>query len=560
MQTLIFDVNRGFRVWLIDQIYLGPTSPTSGRIVPNVDDAVFDWNRGVFRVVAVDNVFTVGNGEPTYTPTLKLVDLSILAKKQMGLIGSQNLISYQPNVLELAFLNTLVTPFTISLDDRYRVFDTEAAYIKLFKGTDVSANKGTVISKVFNGSGNYISENVELELIDPNNPAIKRPPVFNTIASLYDGEVVTAVIYTQAGGPIGQHSFLIKNSSAIRGLGNNTVFITDIILVSEMLDNIELDLINVPANLPITGGDFQARLLYSDGSNSLISVGTTKCKLHGITNFNTSLAGVSSTVVLNYYPDVNEPIINTSNPYLRSLTHSYRIRTSENVLDKSFKIYVVPVFNTVTNKYTNTYYLTNLNYDILIKLNNSQISVRNLDNTPIDYTTNTESQTLLLSVVMSTVFPIGYTGYTFVQSVIVRYGSETTFGWILDYKGNNENVYGAEAYFEYSITGQQVIQIKSGAVTIEEWLSILWTPLHAIFNHNLSLSAPTPTHIQLRYKGVSSPIKAISVAWNSNIPNEFGVAWTEYSTVEVVWLAPTLHPDVYLTVGISPVMIKNTLV
>lgn len=549
--TLIYDPRAGFRSWYITEIYTGPGS--TGQYVPHVNDMVVDWTRGVFQVTAVD----LTSVPPTYIPTLELVDLSLLASEQIGL--SQQLSTYQPSVLELAFLNIDVMPYTISIDDRYRIYGTEASYLKLYRGVDLSIENGVVISQTYNGSGALISENVILELIDPSNTAIKRPPVFNTTTALFDGETVTAVIYTVTGGVTGQHTFLIKNTNAIRGLGSDTVYISDIVLVTTLLDTVALDTVNVPANIPISGGDFQARLLYSDGTDTLISVGTPKCKLLGIDNFNTSIAGVTSQVVLVYYPDPNEPAVNITNPSIRSISHTYTIRTINNVLDYSFKIYVVPKYNATTQQFSNDYYLTNLAYNILIKLAPNQISVTLQGGGNINYSINSGAQALVLAVVMSSVIPYGYSGYTFVQVVTVNYGSSTTTPWYLDYLNNNTLLYGSQVYFEYSTQGQQPLSIISGAQSISEWLARLYLPLHPTFNQNIYLAAPTPTHFQLTYHGIQSPVLLITDYWNILIQNYFGINFVNYDTVLVTWLVPTADITVYSILGVSPVIVRNTL-
>jgi hypothetical protein len=319
-------------------------------------------------------------------------------------------------------------------------------------------------------------------------------------------------------------------------------------------------MINAPANIPFTGGDFQAQLLYNDGSTALISVGTNKCKLHGIDSFNTSAAITPSKVVLTYYPDVDEPVINSSNPTIRSVNTIYDIRTVENLPDFIFRVYVVPVYDSSTSTYSNRYYLSNLTYTMLQRLDDTQITVSKLGGGNINYGVNSGAQTLLISVNMSNVIPVGYAGYTFIQTTTVNYGNESTIGWLIDYLNTNELVYGAQCFFEYSTQGQQAISIQSGAVSIEQWYARLWEPLHAIFDQSFGLlEAPEPTHFRLRYNGTLGPIRSCSDYWDILLPNDFGVNWQELDTVEILWLKPTGDITVYSLLGVSPVRIKNTL-
>ena len=553
LTTLLYDPLRGFRMWDISELYMGPNTTTAGKIVPNVDDAVMDWERGILRVISVE---TTGSS-PSYVPTLMLVDFNSLFTRNGR--GAQGIGLYQPSVLELAFVNTLVIPNTISIDDRYRAYGTETAYAVLFRGSDLSPMTGEVISQVYNGSGQLTGVNITLELLDPNNTAIKRPPVFNTQVTMYDGELVTLVLYTQAGEATGQHPFLVKNTSAIRGLSANTVYIQDVVLVTNMLDATTLDLLNVPSNTPLTGADFQARLLYSDGSTQTISIGSNKCKLYGVDNFNTSLAGENSEVVLTYYPDINEQTINVSNPSMRSISHVYQIRTVNITADYSFKVYVVPKFNVSTQQYSNDYYLTNQAYTVFIKLAPSQITVNRLGGGAINYGINSGPQTLALSVIIADVIPFGFNGYTFVQTLTLTYGSQTSAGWMIDYMNTDSHVYGVTAYAEYATTGLSVLSLRSGAVSVEQWLARLYAPIHAIFNQTLVTVPPTPTHFKLIYHGVESPVRLIADYWNLFLPNDFGDSFINYDTVSIVWLLPTVDVSVYSTLGVSPLRLQNTL-
>jgi len=550
--TILYDPNRGFRTWHISEIYFGPNQTTDGNVVPNIDDLIIDYNRGAFRVVDVANA-------PTYIPTLKIVDFHVLSTEQVGLGGSQRLGLYQPTVLELAFLNTAVIPHTLTIDDRYRCYGVEKVYFKVFAGTDLSPITGTVISQLFDGNGNFVSENIPLVTIDPNNPAIKAPPVFNTDVSLLDGDVVTLETYTLAGGPAGTHTFIIKNSNAIKGLGSSTITIVDIVLDTNMLDTITLDTINVPANIPITGTDFQARLLYSDGSSLQVSVGTNKCKLLGIDKFNTSLAGESSDVVLVYYPDTTEPAVNITNMVNRSVVHKYKLRTVNNVLDYSFKLYVVPTFNSNSQRFTNTYYLTNVSYTILIQIPDNNLIVSLSDGGTVDYSSNAGPQTLRVAIYMPDIIPHGYTGYTFIQLFTIDYGAISEIPWLIDYLNNNSFIYGAQAYFEYSTQGQQALSVKSGAVSVEEWIARLYGALHPIYDQSISLAPPTPTHFQLKYKGILSPVREIALYWNILLPNDFGGNYTDFDTITIIFLTPSTDTVTYSTLAVGGVILRNTL-
>ncbi len=549
---------RGFCTWLITDIWLGPDGDLTKVIVPNVNDMVIDWSVPcVYRVIHVD----ADGSNPTYTPTLVAMDLSAGANSQLAF---KKLDSYQPNILERIFLDRSALPYTFSVDDRYAVYGSEATTCKLFKGTDVSDLHGTVISQRYNGSGQLIGENIDLENIalDPNNSSIKRPVQFNTGSVLNDGEIVTLVIYSQSGMVMGKHPFIVENSTAIRRIERNQVAIVDVVLLSNMLDSVEQDLLKVPAETAITGADFQAQLIYSNGETVNIAIDGIKCCILGLNNFNTSSIGTTNEFVLAYYPNPDEAIINSTNPDLKHVSHIYRVRTVENVLDYAFRIYIVPKYNAQTDRYVNKYYLTNVLYDMMVELTPEQIRVELVSGGVIDYTRFSEWQHLKLIVRLSDVFPYSYPGYTFIQQVKINYG-QTGLNynpWVIDYLGDNTGVYGVNTRFAYSNLGLFALDLKMGLLTPEQWLAKIWEPLHAIFDPITKLIAPVPTHFKLRYQGITTDAVNLSDFWDVNVGNINHIHWDQYDTVEVIWLLETPGESQYRILGISPVMIDNTLV
>ena len=550
---------RGFHFWNIDEIWLGTSNLTPSKHVPNVNDLVIDYTKGFFRVIAVDDTVISPGVLPSYTPTLEKIDFTALTSPTADVSIYQRYGLYQPHIMQRIYLDTTVNPFTLTVDDRYLIFGTEHVSAKAFKGSDISVT-GTVISQQFNSSGNLTSENVDLIRIDPNNDSIKRPIMFNSKLDLLNGEIVTLVTYNATGGVSGIHQFIVSKTNAIRPNEFAAPVIVDIKLITSYIDAQQLDLINVPANVPITGGDFQAMLLYNTGANAVIPVDGNKCKIHGLTNFNTALIGDISTIVLAYYPGVNEPIVNASNPTLNVISSTYRIHTVENVLDYSFKIYVVPVYNPTSVRYSLKYYLTSVNYDFVIEIPLSLITVQKQGGGTIDYSPQSDAQTLIVSVLLSDVFPLRYPNYRFSQTFIINFGAPTINDtpWIIDYKGNNTGLYGYNIKMHYSEIGYHAIDLSMGLLTPEDWLATLWNPLHAIFDASILSIAPTPTFFKLKYKTVATDAIPIS-EWNILINNTLGIPWEGMSTIEIVWLKESSVSGAYLTLGISPVMIFNDL-
>lgn len=557
--TLLVDPTRGFRAWQITEIWKGPGAIDQGYIVANVGDMVIDWNNGMYQVTSVDTTDPGGGGTPPYTPTLVLWDVSSLN----GGIESNNinglLSVYQPSVAERIYYNKAVSPSTLSIDDRYLVPGSESVSYRLFKGTNVT-DSGKVISVEINGNGDIIGETIDLEVIDVNNPNIKRPKVCHTLETLQNGEVVTLVAYNSIGGATGTHSFILTDSSAIRSLGVSTRTITGIVLESDLLSPDDASLLLVPANIPLTGSDFKARLLYNDGSSDIINIDGVKCKLHHLANVNLAMAGVKSNILLAYYPDANEPVINANSPLLKSISTAYQIQTITNNLDYSFKIYVSPTFNSNTGLYENRYWLTNLEYDILISVPPELLSVETVNGDPVDFAPDGPIQQVRISLLVSNVFPVGFTGYTFVQTLTIQYGQPSHLAnpWLLDYTGTQVDVFGHQTHFGYSNVGTYPLELRTDMSARSEWIYKLYRSLNPVYDPVAVTTAPDPTHFRLQYQGHTSGDIPVG-EWHLYQNNISGSQWVDQSTVEVVWLLEVPNVVNKQILGVAPVMIHATL-
>lgn len=555
MNTLLNYPDGNFRFWLLSQIYMGPDITPTGDSVPNVDDLVLDYNSGLYRVISVD---TEGEA-PTFTPVLQEFNLNNVQSSNN--ILAKALSGYQPAASQRAFYDGSISPKTVTIDDRYRVNGTDAVTAKLFKGTDTSSN-GIVISRTFNAQGNVTGENLTLELLDVTNPAIKRPEVITVNTALLDGELVTLVTYTQAGGPAGEHTFIVRESTSIRGIEEDTVSIVDITLISTLLDQVETDLIVIPANVPIVSSDFQARLHYDNGDTvGNIAVDGLKCRLVGLDDFNTSVAGSISTVVLTYYPDTDEPLINSESPLLNSISSIYRLQTVVNELDASFKVYMTIDWNSGTGEYVNTYWLSNLKHDILIKLDASKYTITSGTVNPILYTPGQGVQDIRIAIVINDVLGAGFNGYTYVQQIKVEYGGQGVSDnpWLLDYRGDQSELYGVSVKASASNTGLFPLDLSAGIATSTEWLNKLFYRLHPTYDPTTQeLTDLLPTHFRLMYNGYTSADLPLAdwVTYHNHLGS---VPWVEGQTINIVWLQDDPGAIDHLLLGTSPLMVHINL-
>mgnify|MGYP000305305831 CR=1 FL=1 len=183
----IYEPEARWCMWNMKEIFTGTVG--ANRYVPKVNDWVVDTlARTIYSVLAIDPMTLLVTMEPVDNTGLSSLD---------GDRGANHLV----------YLDTSVVPHALAVDARFRIPGTMNTYIKIFRGTDVSAATGKVISFLFDASGNFVTNNIPLELAELDthtNVSIKVPVPCHTKEALADGELVTvhAVPRRRAGAAI----------------------------------------------------------------------------------------------------------------------------------------------------------------------------------------------------------------------------------------------------------------------------------------------------------------------------------------------------------------------
>lgn len=575
MSTLLLDPARGFRMWNIEEIYDGPAGLPEKKVVPNVNDGVIDWDSNIYRVISVDT----DDPTPSFLSVLELWNpMQGVADDNDSLITG--LSGYQPTLANRAFFDGSVAPFTLSIDSRFVIYGTDANVIKLFLGSDTSAATGIVISQKLNGSMQVIGENIDLELLDPGNTAMKRPEIIYTGNPLQDGELVTMVIYTQAGGVMGEVSFIVKNSTAIRTQGASTVSLVDIELLSTLIDPGTPDLVQAPQNVPLSTGDFQCRLHYSDGTSNDVAFDGVKVKLIGLGDYNPAIVGPEFPLVAMYYPDPGEPFINGTNPTNPHLSSIYRLQAIPNDLGFAFKVYVLPQWNSTSSEYDMKYYLTTVERDLVMEVSSPEITLTKIDGTgtPIgsfDPAPGSGLQRILLTADLDAILPgQGYGGVSHTQIFKIELSGNSALddSFVIDYIGDGVEVLGMDTKFHASNATTKPLTMAHlhgdgsptnggnfGGNALLEWQSLLYESSHPLYDGSTEVGPPVPTHVKLRYyDALANEINTPDIQmldWDLDHDHVTGADWVEASTVEVHWMYSPVGGGSDLTIAITPVMV-----
>lgn len=492
----IFDPDRGFRQWHVDEIFQGPE--VDGHYVPNVNDMIVDWEEGIYRVVGVDLRTGLSRWEKWYLPREEDIGgaENVLLGVDIGACGE----SYR------LYLDDSVTPHTVAPDSRLHIYGTTAASIKLFHGTDLG-NNDNVISAMYDQEGNFLGENIPLELVampDQHNIAIKTPVVGYTLKKLQDGEVVTAVVYDDAGYAISYSSLLVKNTAFIRTTEANRKYVTGIRLESPFLAEEDKRMLNLPTNLPVKDVPATGVVSYSDGSEIKLPADGGRFSLYGLDHFVSTIVGQKVPMVLTYRLGEDERCYGASPGADYHISEKYSATTTEYEEAYSIKLYAFPRWIDDIRGYTLDFYLYTLERSHVwgvtpyVKVTSNSPSF-----SPFNFG---EKQKLTFQVDMDKVDP-RYPPYRHVQTMditLLSPGTDRQTNWVVGFSPNQNPPYGQglSARATFINANKWQLTLDNGFHSKEEWLRHLYYATEPLHNYNTETQAPPPNIfvVKMRYR------------------------------------------------------------
>lgn len=489
----IFDGSRAFRCWRMDEIYKGPNT---GRYVPNIDDLVIDWNTGFYRVTEVDRVSGLSVLTQWNVPT----DVAAINEENQ-LFGVD--IAAQAESFK-AYLDQSVTPHILALDRRLHVFGTTASTLKVFQGTDISRS-GRVISAMYDQYNTFLGENIPLELVvmpDQNNVGVKAPMVGYTLQKLQDGEVVTAVIYDDAGHACSYSKLLIQNSSFIRTTDANKKYVSGIYLESPFLDKRDDRLLQFPTNMTVRDLPVTGVVKYSDGSIERYPANGGKFNLYGIDHYITTIVGQKFPLVLSYKLAENEYCYGATPSVNRHISEKYWGTTTEFEKAYSIKLYAFPRWVDGVTGYTLDFYVYTLDRaHVYCVTPYVSVSVTSPPFYPMQYGVK---QKLTFIVEMDKVDP-RYPPFKFVQTMeitLVTPGTYNGTNWLVGFSPNQMPMYGEKLTAQLYTLGvnNDELDLSNGFHSKEEWLRHVYYKTEPLHNYNIEHQAPAPNLFRVKLK------------------------------------------------------------
>lgn len=508
----ISDPNRTFRVWAKKDIYTGEN--TGGAYVPNVDDMVWDWNTGIWRVVAVD--YSTG------LSTLLFYNRDLEAQ---GVTENDILIGIGPgNNTEAyrVFVDHTVTPHTLAVDSRLHYKGTTVSKVRLFRGTDFTSASNTVISSFYDQSGTLLGDTIPVELVAMPAPdtlpeatimnyAIKTPMVGYTNYTLLDGEPVTCVAYDDAGGVRSIARLMVQNSSFVRTTNAAMKYITSIELNSPFISNSDASVLEVPVNLPIASLDLKAKVYYSNGDAVELPVDGTKFRVLGLDSVSTTIPAQKIPVMLQYSIGLNEYSFNTNTGYGEKVNAHYSIITKDVEGAYGIKLFPYPTWDATNRVYTLRWFIYTMERNVWYEVTGLVEGVTNTPGyNPLAYNT---IQELNVAVNMRSVSG-AYKNYRHSQLVGVYLKGpliDNTSSWLIYHElGASGNTllppnltvpYGNNIWANSTqIAGSNLKQldVSAGITSKLLWVDNLYRRTNPIADSRVEVRPPDPTHFYIR--------------------------------------------------------------
>lgn len=490
----IFDPDRGFRLWLLPEIYDG--TDEGGVYVPNVNDAVLDWDTGLYRVTHVDIESGISQliqaSFPSVNPGMSEDDIL------MGISPSR------PSEVYRVYINSSVDPITAAIDSRLHIYGSENMYVRLFEGSDISES-GTVISLYYDNDGRLTDDKYPLELVSTiheDNIAVKTSVHGYIAYKLDDGELVTAVVYNSSGGVTSINPLLSTDTKYVRPPTKETRHVTNIELSSPFITANDPLRLEVPLHTPIDTLNLLGIVRYSDGSSRHMPIDGTKFSIAGLEVFTISLSGQTIPLVLTYNLSPEEASYASTSDDGSSISKLYHLTTTSPEYAYSVKLFVLPLWDNYYNHWGLTYYLYNLVRDTSLDVTDL-VKTGSVDGITYNPNLYGETQRLTVAIDMELVSD-EYLAFRHVQTyeiALIGPPAETIPSWTLRYNPGFGEIYGQDILITAVVRDTEIeMDLKSGINSIEEWLDLMYRPAYPLFDAVLETGPPMPTHVDIIYR------------------------------------------------------------
>lgn len=535
----VYDPSERWRIWALFEIYDGTVG--RNRFVPKVNDYVIDTD--TFTTYVVKSIDAV-------TLISELVEKRP-ANMSYSFSTTDVLFGTGPGTEAdtfLAYLDTSVLPYVMNVDGRLKIGGSMSSYAKLFLGADTTPT-GTVVSRMYDASGNFISDRVPLELVRVDshiNYSEKKMVEFATNVNLVDGELVTAVFYTVGDHVVSKRQLKVVNTSFVVPISDTHRFVKTIHLESGYLSETAEGILEFPLNTPVNALNLFGVVTYSDGSTLRLPVDGTKFKIFGLDQYVSTIVGQRIELVLSYALGENESTYNAVTSDNRYMTAAYSIVTMDPNNAYTVKVFGYPVWVSTAIGYVMHWYLLNLDRNVYFDVTSYVTFAPNtgaFNPKGYGYLQRKAIQLNLRSV--SGAFK-PYIHTQLVDIVLNGPPSGTDTPWTVSNAASSANeMYGAGLYAKLNGTSTQgILKVDAGLATLDQWLDMLYYKSYPLVDLYKESVPPTPTHFEVIFAGTK---KVYTIdKWNQLLTLDIAVP--AYSTVFIRFYKWTAAAEMSLSI------------
>lgn len=480
-----------FRIWLLAHIYTGQDG--TGTRVPNVGDLVVDRLMGWFFVTAINEDRTC-EMEMWSDPTTESGDI------ELGLLG---LSGGAQSEMFRCYINYDVVPARLAVDTSLVTHDSTVVNYAIFHGTDIS-DEDTIISAWYNQSGEFVSNKIPVALVSTdefNNISVKAPVVGFCTKDVQDGDRVTFVAYSGAGGAVKISSLVVMKTNYIADFSSAPKQVGSIGLLCDYLSSTDDRTLEVPNNVNLHGIMMRGQVTFKDGSQNTIAIDGNKFEIIGLDNFNIMIPGETRTLVLKYYLGENESANDlTLSPDGASVQQPYTIKAIQADGAYNCKLFTFPRWVNEAEGYTLEHYLYMIDRGAYYYVTPYvQLGANSNPFYPTNYTTE---QTLTFTVNLRSVNG-RFSDYNHVQTEKIWLKSRGDLygtNWLVKFSPDQPTAYGQGlvASAEYADVNNYHIKIDSGISYMDLWVEALLRYGQPVLNDQVeTLDDLLPTHFKL---------------------------------------------------------------
>lgn len=494
------------------QIFTG--GPGANRYVPKVNDYVTD--PPTFQTYIVRSVNPV-----TWVPVLEPIAPFGMptAPVENTIFGGAPVV---PTSHYLCYVDKSVTPHVMAVESRLMIPGSASRFAKVFKGLDLTDNTN-VISRVYDSSGNFISQSIQLELasIDSHtNHAIKTVPPMNTVENLVDGEEVYLVIYNDSGHVTQKYKLLVENTGFIRSPSVGLKYISHISLKCAFMSPTLANQIDFPLNVPLNALNLMGQVHYSDGSILELPVDGTKFAMLGLNQHVSAIVGQKLNLDLRYTLSPGEHAYNGISNDGHHIVEPYDLVTVNPNNSYTVKLFVYPVWMGPLVGYELRFFLFNLDRNIYHDVTNEvhfSSSHGGYDPLRYGYVQN-KSVSLNLRDISA-----AYKEFVHTQMITVTLYDRAELisdSWIVDNEATGvSSSYGVGIKALKPAISQ--LTIGCGCTTQEQWLDKVYKKTKPLVDQATELGPVTPTHFVLHYGNM---IQEFPISqWNSTLNTQVDI-------------------------------------